>query len=121
MGLYDTITCYYPVPNVDIPEEGVQLQTKSLGCCMDRYILRTDGRLYKVVELNPLRSGEDAQATELLLHSNGTLNACAFIPEGNDQRFVQYDIVFKDGVVVAVIPDAGEFRLLGVMTRGARL
>lgn len=47
MGLYDTITVHYPLPDVaEMPPEGVMLQTKSFDRWLDGYTLTAEGRLF---------------------------------------------------------------------------
>jgi hypothetical protein len=44
MGLFDTITCKYPLP---LPQfQGADFQTKDLECQMDCYEIREDGTLW---------------------------------------------------------------------------
>ena len=50
MGMYDTIQCYYPLPDIDVPGEGVEMQTKSFGGWMENYVLTAEGRLLHVIE-----------------------------------------------------------------------
>jgi hypothetical protein len=43
MGLYDELTCHYPLPDSAVQAE--VFQTKSLGRAMDQYAITRDGRL----------------------------------------------------------------------------
>jgi hypothetical protein len=46
MGMFDEITCDYPLPDSALPDSAVQresFQTKSLNCLMDQYAITADG------------------------------------------------------------------------------
>ena len=43
MGMFDQITCDYPLPDSAVQHK--LFQTKSLNCLMDRYTITADGRL----------------------------------------------------------------------------
>lgn len=46
MGLYDTLTCDYPLPDPELQQE--EFQTKDLECALDRYRISTEGRLLRL-------------------------------------------------------------------------
>lgn len=46
MGMYDTLRCHYPLPGIEMTDEGIAMQTKSLGCWMDDFILTVNGLLF---------------------------------------------------------------------------
>ena len=45
MGLFDDITCEYPLPNLSHQDRA--FQTKDLGCWLHRYVITRDGRLIR--------------------------------------------------------------------------
>lgn len=49
MGLFDTLTCHYPLPGLSDPTS-VEFQTKDLGCLMKRYTITREGRLIEHYE-----------------------------------------------------------------------
>jgi hypothetical protein len=71
MGMFDTVTCQYPLP---LPEEANQLtnppdwaavefQTKSLDCVLDIYSIEEDGQVYKEVVDREVIQSEDGTLT----------------------------------------------------------
>src|ERR1035438_1553317 len=49
MGLFDTLTCHYPLPGLSDPTS-VEFQTKDLECLMKRYTITREGRLIEHYE-----------------------------------------------------------------------
>jgi hypothetical protein len=42
MGMFDTVTCHYPIEGMGGPFD---FQTKQFDCCMDHYTITAEGRL----------------------------------------------------------------------------
>jgi hypothetical protein len=49
MGMFDTITCHYPLPGLSDPTS-VEFQTKDLECLLTRYTITREGRLIEHYE-----------------------------------------------------------------------
>ena len=44
MGMFDSLTCEYPLPRPDMHSR--TFQTKDLGCMLDSYVIRASGELF---------------------------------------------------------------------------
>ena len=53
MGMYDTVTCHYPLPDPELQDN--KFQTKSLDSLMEHYTITWVGRLVQHVELREHR------------------------------------------------------------------
>lgn len=58
MGMFDDLTCKYPLPMVNASEWS--FQTKALDCLMDRYEIREDGTLWHEAYESRVEESEDA-------------------------------------------------------------
>lgn len=63
MGMFDDLTCHYPLPQPD-SENRTDFQTKSFDCEMERYTITAEGRLiyhYREWEETPVAELEDPE------------------------------------------------------------
>jgi len=86
MGMFDDVTCEYPLPAEPKPK-GNDFQTKDFDCLMDQYVITADGRLFK--------DGSEMQF-------QGNLNFYTYIPA--DNMWFEYEAKFINGRLEAIQP-----------------
>ena len=114
MGMFDDLTCEYPLP---LPEtQKLSFQTKNLDCDMDQYVITAGGRLMKKVfdyEEVPaserdaagfpvwrIKEGSERQEDTAY---HGFLNFYDYEPKDcPDLKWIEYRAKFTDGKLVDV-------------------
>ncbi len=102
MGMYDDLTCHYPLPGQCSAEAaGFNFQTKDLDCLLAHYIISKDGRL--LVD----RENEE----QVLVPHTGSVcfygsNIVAYNPHytvnGEDAIQVEYIALFQNGAITHI-------------------
>lgn len=83
MGMFDNLTCEYPLPAEPKPHEK-SFQTKDFDCQLDHYTITDDGRL--------LRDGA-------AVSYHGTFR---FYTYTSDDMWFEYEAKFTDGRLIAI-------------------
>jgi hypothetical protein len=104
MGLYDTIHCDYPLP--DLRLQDAEFQTKSLDCAMQRYTITADGRLLRhpgggLFDEPPRRFEKDV---EVPIHGDIEMHE-SWSPSPVEE-WVEYTVRFTHGRVEWIRPMA---------------
>jgi len=90
MGLFDTVTCEYPIPNP--VHQDLEFQTKDLECLLDHYVITRDGRL--------IRRASEGRGLERDIEwpLHGDLRIYELDPE-KGEGLVEYTVRFTHGRV----------------------
>lgn len=57
MGMFDSLTCEYPLPRPEM--QARTFQTKDLGCALDYFVIRASGELFiQTYEIERIESPE---------------------------------------------------------------
>lgn len=101
MGMFDEVrTINISHKNFDRNHNGCTFQTKDLDCDISEYCV-FNGVLYQEVD----NSGEYRRHDQALkLDYSGELNIYTYILENGIENWVEYDLKFKDGKLVDVVP-----------------
>ncbi|MGI8471501.1 hypothetical protein [Pectobacterium brasiliense] len=101
MGMFDEVRAInISHKNFDRKHNGYTFQTKDLECDMSEYCV-FNGVLYQEVD----NSGEHKRHDHALkLDYSGELNIYTHTRESGIESWVEYDLVFKDGELVDVVP-----------------
>lgn len=101
MGMFDEVRAInISHKNFDRKHNGYTFQTKDLECDISEYCV-FNGVLYQEVD----NSGEQKRYEHALkLDYSGKLNIYTHIRESGIESWVEYDLVFKDGELVDVVP-----------------
>lgn len=92
MGLFDTVTCEYPLP--DPAHQHLEFQTKDLECLMDHYTITRDGRFVR--HRPEARRASLGRDVEWPIH--GDIHIYDVDPERAD-RLLEYRVRFTHGRV----------------------
>ena len=109
MGMFDDITCYYPLPDgrTDLNPDG--FQSKSLDCCLDRYVITREGRLIlRAYDLEVIPDEEREKTwspifrrvneRDEVLPYHGLIRFYQCGPDG----WGEYEAKFTDGLLVSI-------------------
>ena len=100
MGLFDTITCRYALP--DPRHQDLSFQTKDLDCFLEEYTITIDGRLIRHARDGMFSRGP-CRDVEWPVH--GDLRMYESIEEGDGRRtWVEYVVRFTHGRVEWIRP-----------------
>lgn len=99
MGLFDYVTCEYPLPEGH-PEWMTCFQTKDLGCDMSTYIIGADGR---IPGLPDFTGTIDFYGSNITGSGPGLYTA-----NGDDARSIKYRAVFVDGKLIELVKTSDE-------------
>ncbi len=97
MGMFDTITCEYPLP--DAEHQDFEFQTKDLERHLDHYVITRTGRLIRRARRHSRSSGP-VRDVPWPLH--GDLRFYTSIEEGETHRWVEYVARFTHGRVKSI-------------------
>ena len=112
MGMFDYVTCQYPLPGL-ADSSAMEFQTKDFDCQMETYKISATGRLLKETYHIEDRSDPNALAGSLKsilgcatrvkdgevdLNFHGVLN----FYDGWKDEWVEFNAKFTDGVVVSI-------------------
>jgi hypothetical protein len=100
MGMFDTVTCEYPLPNTAHQE--LEFQTKDLECLLDHYTITKAGRLLRRFGALGELTGE---TIEWPYH--GKLTIYTGDPEP-DSVLIEYVVYLSFGLVAVVLPAGQE-------------
>ena len=97
MGLFDTLYCDYPLPDLEFQDEA--FQTKDLECLLDNYRISADGRLWLLRrKISPFATdSHPSKATEKDEDMNYHGEIC-FYP-ATDQVSLEYHARFTHGTL----------------------
>jgi len=109
MGMFDTVDVHVPLPKC--PKYAKDWQTKSLGCLMDHYIVKSDGTLWKSTDY----WADDPNSKPVQLKDfTGSLEIGCLCVRGRKMIFIDYVLLFLDGKFLAA-------RLTGKETRNVEV
>ena len=116
MGMFDDVRAInISHKNFDQNHNGYTFQTKDIECDMSVYCV-FNGVLYQ--EIDNSGNGEYKRHDYALKFDySGKLNIYANIRENNIESWVEYDLTFKDGELIDVVPYHPIKRSLGRRTR----
>lgn len=107
MGMFDDITCNYPLPGTPLALIGNNFQTKDLECMMCQYEITAEGALMQTRGNYIDQDAEGFQSFTGVVNFYNS-NACAsaygmcFTSDGQDHESAEYNATFKDGMLTHI-------------------
>jgi hypothetical protein len=98
MGMFDTVSCEYPLP--DPRHQGLEFQTKSLESLLDHYLITGDGRLMRLARHHGVGPERDV---EWPIHGDLVFYTSEDTPE---RTWIEYVARFTHGRVEWIRPRA---------------
>jgi hypothetical protein len=86
MGMFDTITCEYPLPVAE--HQNLEFQTKDLESLLDHYTITRDGRLIRRARRGWM--GRAAPARDVTWPLHGDLRFYTSIGDGEARQWIEY-------------------------------
>lgn len=106
MGMFDYISCDYPLPGDSADVQGWLFQTKDLDCWMDRYHIAENGDLFMVKESkSPV---EYSGTIEFYMSNIVAGGPGSYTAAGEDMRGVTYVALFQDGKLIRITQTRNE-------------